>query len=55
MGLTKSSGLEWRRLPVLGLSVVALLAGLTGALVLLGLPMPAGALPPPQGRMREMA
>jgi hypothetical protein len=45
MGLTKPPALEWRRLPVLGLSVVALLAGLTGALVLLGLPMPAGTLP----------
>ncbi|MGH2467892.1 MAG: hypothetical protein ACRDGL_09215 [Candidatus Limnocylindrales bacterium] len=30
-----------RRLPLLGLGVIALLAGLTGALVLLGLPMPA--------------
>jgi len=45
MGLTRPPALEWRRLPVLGLSVVALLAGLTGALVLLGVPMPAGALP----------
>ena len=45
MGLTKPPALEWRRLPVLGLSVVALLAGLTGALVLLGVPMPAGTLP----------
>ena len=45
MGLTKPPVLEWRRLPVLGLSIVALLAGLTGALVLLGVPMPAGTLP----------
>lgn len=45
MGVTRPPGLERRRLPVLGLSVVALLAGLGGALVLLGLPMPAGALP----------
>ncbi len=55
MGLTKPPALEWRRLPVLVLSVVALLAGLTGALVLLGLPMPAGALPlarPTPGRDR---
>ena len=45
MGLTRPPALQWRRLPVLGLSVVALLAGLTGALVLLGVPMPAGTLP----------
>ncbi len=35
------SRLARRRLPILALSVVALLAGLTSALVLLGLPMPA--------------
>ncbi|HEX5466603.1 MAG TPA: hypothetical protein VFW92_07990 [Candidatus Limnocylindrales bacterium] len=33
-----------RRLPLLGLGILALLAGLTGALVLLGLPMPSASL-----------